>query len=588
MGALGKARRYYAEARLVYLEASHVNQDLDSVSQAEARQAGMAILNAYALLLGDIAQRPQLDTTPPTAVDDYFVLTEQVRGWAVQSAIAKAAARRKADKEDQIELVERMEDLQHKYQSLLARVKRDSGQTQQLGGEIRETQRLLDDVNEELKRKFPAYARIALPYPTQLQTARAGLSPHQALLSFLTLGDRVQILMVRAGFETRYFEHLILQRSLEQLVIDLRSSLENSQAPERMLVFDVSSAAGLYRILFGEVEKYLSNVTELILIPDAVLLPVPLGALITDVNTEAYGRIAQRGAGAHKTSSEFADYSDVQWLAKTYTVTILPSASALLPFARERTLPIRGSEQLIGFGDPVLEGEGTARGGRMVATRVEEASIDDVRKLPPLLGTAVELKAMAKALGVSEKGHIYLGDQATETQVRSLNNTGRLGQAHILAFATHALLAKGTSLFSQPALALTPPKEPSEMDDGLLTLEEILRFKLPNTEWVVLSACNTAGADGSGESLSGLARAFFFAGAKALLVSQWSVDDHATEALISEIFESYSKKEALTRTEALRDGMMHLLEKRSKNPGYEYLAHPYAWASFSLVGDGNR
>lgn len=588
-GRLDEARFYYEQARLVYLAASHVNQDLDSVSQAEIRQSGLGILDSYALLLGSIAQRPELDRQPPSAVDDYFIVTEQARGWAVQSALAKAAARRKADTEDQSKLVERMEDLRHKYQSLLAQMKKDLSQTQQLVSEIHQTQEFLDEANEELKRRFPAYSKLALPYPTELKTVRGWLRPYQALLSFLTLNDRVQILMVRAGLEPRYFEHAISRRDLEKLAEDLRNSLEKSQAPDGMLVFDVSSAAGLYRILFGEAEKYLAGVSEVILIPDAVLLPVPLTALITDVKTEGYRRIAaHRGAGTHTARSEFADYADVRWLAKSYAVTVVPSASALSPSAQEPDAPGHESETFIGFGNPVLEGKGKTRGGRMIVTRGEEASIQDARKLPPLPGTAMELRAMAKALGVSERDHIYLGHEATETQVRYLHDIGRLGHAHILAFATHALLAKGPSLIGQPALVFTPPKEQSEMDDGLLTLEEILRLKLPNTGWVVLSACNTGGADGSGESLSGLARAFFFAGARAMLVSQWEVEDHATEALISEVFWRYGKKESPTRADALRDGMMNLLEKRSKEPGYEYFSHPYAWASFSLVGDGNR
>lgn len=586
IGKLDQARCYYKQARLVYLAASHVNQDLDSLSQTEIRQAGLSILSSYALLLGTIAQRPALDTQPPSALDDYFVVSEQARGWAVQSALAKAAARRKADTEDQIKLVDRIEDLRHQHQSLLAQMRKDLSQTQQLVSEIRQTQQFLDQTNEELKHRFPAYAKDALPYPTELNMVR--LRPDQALLSFLTLDDRVQILMAGVGSEPRYFEHAIPRRDLEKLVADLRSSLDNSHAPEGMLVFDVSSAAELYRILFGQAEKYLAKVSELILIPDAVLFPVPLTALITDDKTEAYKRIAQRGMGTHKARSEFADYADVRWLAKTYAVTVVPSASALAPSAEELVVPRDASETFIGFGNPVLKGKGKAVGGRMVVTTGEESSIQDVRNLQPLPRTVLELQVMANALGVSEKDHIYLGEKATETQVRYLHDIGRLGHARILAFATHALLAKGPSLLGQPALVFTPPTERSEMDDGLLTLEEILRLKLPRTRWVVLSACNTAGADGSGESLSGLARAFFSAGARAMLVSQWEVDDHATEALMSEVFWRYSSEESPTRAVALHDGMLNLLEKRSKEAGYEYFSHPYAWASFSLIGDGNR
>src|SRR5206468_778861 len=83
------------------------------------------------------------------------------------------------------------------------------------------------------------------------------------------------------------------------------------------------------------------------------------------------------------------------------------------------------------------------------------------------------------------------------------------GKARVLAFATHGLLVGEVTGLTQPALVLTPPATPSAEDDGLLSLDDILELKLPHTDWVVLSACHTAAGDGSGEGLSGLARAFF-------------------------------------------------------------------------------
>ena len=117
-----------------------------------------------------------------------------------------------------------------------------------------------------------------------------------------------------------------------------------------------------------------------------------------------------------------------------------------------------------------------------------------------------------------------------------------------------------------------------------MSLEEILDLKLPRTDWVVLSACNTAAADGSGEGLSGLARAFFFAGARSVLVSYWSVDDRATPELMTEIFRRYARDLTVSRAEALRQGMLALLQ-RAQGPT-AYLAHPFAWAPFFLVGEG--
>ena len=108
-------------------------------------------------------------------------------------------------------------------------------------------------------------------------------------------------------------------------------------------------------------------------------------------------------------------------------------------------------------------------------------------------------------------------------------------------FATHGLIASETESIAkslaEPALLLTPPETASETDDGLLTASEVTELKL-DADWVVLSACNTAagGEKGDAEALSGLARAFFYAGARALLVSHWYVDSQAAVKITTGAF----------------------------------------------------
>src|SRR5437899_9420949 len=93
----------------------------------------------------------------------------------------------------------------------------------------------------------------------------------------------------------------------------------------------------------------------------------------------------------------------------------------------------------------------------------------------------------------------------------------------IVYFATHGLVAGDVKGLAELSLVLSIPKQPTEFDDGLLTASEVAQLKL-NADWVVLSACNTIAGDKPGaEALSGLARSFFYAGARALLVSHWAV-----------------------------------------------------------------
>jgi CHAT domain-containing protein len=141
-----------------------------------------------------------------------------------------------------------------------------------------------------------------------------------------------------------------------------------------------------------------------------------------------------------------------------------------------------------------------------------------------------------------------------------------------------------TATKAEPALLLTPPKTASEADDGLLTASEIAQLKL-DADWVILSACNTAAGDSDkpgAEALSGLARAFFYAGARTLLVSHWAVDSASTVKLITKAFDELQTDPHVSRAEALRRSMLALLET-----GGTY-AHPANWAPFIVVGEGAR
>ena len=133
-----------------------------------------------------------------------------------------------------------------------------------------------------------------------------------------------------------------------------------------------------------------------------------------------------------------------------------------------------------------------------------------------------------------------------------------------------------------PSLALSIPKQPSDFDDGLLTASEIAQLKL-NADWVVLSACNTIAGDKPGaEALSGLARAFFYAGARALLVSHWAVDSAAATRLTTTTFDKITSDPKLGRSEALRRAMIEYMSDAADPKN----AYPAYWAPFVVVGEG--
>ena len=153
-------------------------------------------------------------------------------------------------------------------------------------------------------------------------------------------------------------------------------------------------------------------------------------------------------------------------------------------------------------------------------------NVDALRMLPALPDTADELQAIAKTLGANSAS-IYLQWDAAATNARR----PPLERYRVLAFATHSLVAGEAKDIEEPGLVLTPPAKGTPEDDGFLGASEVGQLNL-NADWVVLSACNTAAPDGTpgAAGLTGLAKSFFYAGARALLVSHWPVISSATPA----------------------------------------------------------
>ena len=297
-------------------------------------------------------------------------------------------------------------------------------------------------------------------------------------------------------------------------------------------------AHALYTLLLAPLRAHLAGVTHLLLVPDDVLRPLPFGVLVTEATGQPYQRLADLVTQPRRpTAADLTTYARLAWLAKDYALTMLPSATALRTLRQLPRLPRGQVNRCWPLAIRSCRATAGRRGGApMLAARGAQVPLEVLRQLPRLPETRAELLAVATALGADPRQALYLGEQATKPMVQALHRSGRLGQAQVLAFATHALLAGELTGLRQPALVLTPPATASDEDDGLLTLEDIVGLTLPQASWVILSACNTAADDGSGEALSGLARAFFYAGAASLLVSQWSVDDVATRVLMTEVF----------------------------------------------------
>jgi CHAT domain-containing protein len=347
------------------------------------------------------------------------------------------------------------------------------------------------------------------------------------------------------------------------------------------------------------VEAGWKGAKNLLVVADGALGQLPFSVLVTEADQ----------AGPEQ-KPLFSNYRDVSFLARSHAVTMLPSVSAL---GILRSLPPASPARrnFVGFGDPLfsaqqaraaaLPGPGTqtaaltSRGLLQVrglpvnlrsAPKLDNVSSADLARLPRLPDTADEVKSIAVAMNADLTRDVFTGKQASEGTVK----TAKLSGYKVVAFATHGLVPGDLDGLTQPALALSSPKVTGGKEDGLLTMGEVLGLEL-DADWVVLSACNTASGDGAGaEAVSGLGRAFFYAGTRALLVSNWPVETTSARALTTDIFRRQVGDTAISRAEALRQSMLALID----GPGFKdaqgrtvfSYAHPIFWAPFSLVGDG--
>jgi CHAT domain-containing protein len=299
----------------------------------------------------------------------------------------------------------------------------------------------------------------------------------------------------------------------------------------------------------------------------------------------------------------FSGYRQVKWLARTHAVSIVPSASALRTL-RGLPAPSGAREKMIGFGDPLFNAEQAAEAARnepeqlaslstrgvplrlRAAPQTRGVDSAELGQLPRLPDTADELKSIALALQADPSKVLHLGKEANTRSVKTTN----LSRYRIVVFATHGLIPGDLDGLTQPALALSAPSVADVDGNGLLTMEDILSLKL-NADWVVLSACNTgAGAGAGAEAASGLGRAFFYAGTRALLVTNWSVHSATARELVTDLFRRQAQDPNVTRAEALRAAMMALLDA----PGFAdatgkvlfSYGHPLFWAPYTIIGDG--
>ena len=559
-----------------------------------------------------------------TLAAEMFVTAQWALGSEAASSLAQMAARSAKGSPELARLVRERQDLVSEWKAkdkLLIAAKSEEPKKRKADAEKRLVDRLaaidtrLAEIDGRLKQDFPDYTALATPAPVSVTDVQAQLGADEALVLFLdtpewkalpeetfiwvvtktdvrwvrsdlgTVALTRDVAALRCGLDETAWEGVKAETCAKALGIPL-TKVPRSGEP---LPFDHARAHKLYAALFGEVQDLIKD-KHLLIAPSGPLTQLPFQVLVTKPPTSS-------------------DHRAAAWLAREHAVTVLPAVSSLTALRRVGR-PSTAPRPMIGFGNPLLDGPDRryakdaklardkqrcpeARGQRTVAlvgpragaaqvtTRGGLADLAHLKAQTPLPETADELCAVAVEVKADVARDIRLGKQATEREIKRLSASGELAKYRVVHFATHGALAGQLDGTREPGLILTPPDTATEEDDGYLSASEIAALKL-DADWVILSACNTAaGATTSAEALSGLARVFIYAQARALLVSHWAVYSGATVKLIKAAVGEMAGDPRVGRAEAMRRAMLALIDK-----GAPVEAHPAYWAPFVVVGEG--
>ena len=440
----------------------------------------------------------------------------------------------------------------------------------------------------EIQVGFPGYADLVDPRPATIDEARQSLHPGEALITTYVGPDRTFVWAVPKSGPVAFRAVDLGRDALTEAVASVRSALEpNAATLGDIPPFDVAGAHALYKALLEPVKAGWGAAKRL-LVGGAWAARLPASVVAADEGGSRWRRPrpCSRATGTCRGWRAITRSRYCRRSASLRTLRALPAGPAT-------------RKSFVGFGDPFFNkkqeiaaaAEKTtqvAMRGLRLRSRPRTENVDSAQlaMLPRLPDTADEVRGMAAALRADPASSVFLGKAAAETAVKGMD----LSAVKVIAFATHGLVPGDLDGLTQPALALTSPEVVGGDDDGLLTLGEILGLRL-NADWAVLSACNTGAGEGAGaEAVSGLGRAFFYAGTRALLVSNWPVETTSARKLTTRLFAAQAEDASLDRAQALRGAMLELIDgpgpKDAAGKVQFSYAHPLFWAPFSLIGDG--
>ena len=504
----------------------------------------------------------------PSVAGEYFETLSLVWDGAASRAAAELAARLSADQGGAA--IKAYQDAQRNYRTALARRVRISAteappaQLASVDHDADVASQALAKAEAAVRQDSPRYLELLNPEVSTPDLLKA-LGPDEGYVSLvLTSGGGYGALVTRAGVTP--YRIALSSDQARALVTAVRQSaiIKGRRLPD----YDLAAARKLYVALIQPIAGQLEPLKTLHIDGGGILAALPVAALLASDPTEAQLRdIALE-----------QDYAGVDWFARHHDLDI-----ALGPAAFVRTRAAHRAEPsptVVAFGDfqpdPVVAAQRIAEvhGLSEVCQREVERALFSLKALPD---TAQEARSDAAAFGAG--GRVSLGSDFTANAFLTAPD---VADAQVLVLATHGVLGL-SSCFAEPALLTSV----GSGGDGLIEASELLDRSL-KARLVVLSACDTAGGGGElvsgsgladgGEALSGLARAFIYAGSPGVLATLWKIDA-ASSAMQTSVLLRTAAHDGRSIAEALGAAQKTLYDQAET-------AHPFYWSGFVLIGDG--
>lgn len=600
-GASLQAESKWSDADVAYKASMPIlinqarNDAENDTSSIKQQQRMNFLLESYLSSLAHTAKNDPSQAT--SAAAQAFQVADIARGSGVQRALTASAARASIKDAQLANLARQEQDLQRRINTLsdLLTGLLSALPDQQLPAvqskirsDIEGFKSQREVLKKEIEKKFPDYAELVEPKPATIERIQRLLKPDEVLVSWYFAENVGYVWAISKQGVPQFAQLPIGRKQMAKEVSQLRKALDPGVSTiDEIPPFDVALAYKLYQEILAPVEASFKGKKVMLVVPHVELGQLPISLLVTQATVQP-----TKGG-----SVAFAGYKTVPWVTRDIAVAQIPSVTALTAL---RSLPEGNPNRksFIGFGDPYFSSAQEKSAQKSAPTQLATRGIPlklrsapktagvssaELALLPRLPDTSLEIEEIGKVVG-AQSSDIFLHKQASVKQVTSMD----LSDRKVIMFSTHGLVPGELNGLTQPALAMSSPEVTGDQDDGLLTMDKVIALKL-DADWVVLSACNTAAGEGLGsEAVSGLGRAFFFAGAKALLVSNWPVDSVASRQLMTDLFKRQQQNQGLAKSELLRQAMLNQIDqggmKEGGNMKYSY-AHPLFWAPFVVVGD---